>query len=85
MTGKKWTVDKTVQFVQLYGTHEVLWNKNVFLYKNKRARQIALEKICTQMAIDNFGVYEAKAKINNLRSAYCQEVKKVSASKHPGI
>lgn len=85
MAEKKWSEDKTMKFIHLYEIHEVLWNTSMPEYKNKRARQIALEKICNEMAIENFGVNEAKAKINNIRSAYCQEVKKVIASKHSGI
>ena len=85
MAEKKWSEDKTMKFIHLYESHEVLWNTSISEYKNKHARQIALEKICNEMAIENFGVNEAKAKINNIRSAYCQEVKKVSASKHSGI
>lgn len=43
-------------------------------YKNKHSRQIALEKIATEMNIDGFGLPEIKSKIYNIRSAYCQEV-----------
>lgn len=85
MAAKKWSEDKTMKFINLYESHEVLWNTSISEYKNKHARKIALEKICNEMAIENFGVNEAKAKINSIRSAYCQEVKKVSASKHSGI
>lgn len=85
MAEKKWSEDKTMKFIHLYESHKVLWNTKISEYKNKYARQIALKKICDEMAIDNFGENEAKAKINNIRSAYCQEVKKVAASKHSGI
>lgn len=73
-----------MKFIHLYESHEVLWNTSTSEYKNKHARQIALEKICKEMATQNFGVNEANAKIN-IQSAYCQEVKKVIASKYSGI
>lgn len=85
MAGKKWCEDKPMKFIHLYENHKVLRNTSISEYKNKHARQIALEKMCNEMAIENFGVNEAKVKINNIRSVYCQEVKKVTASKHLGI
>lgn len=85
MAEKKWPEDKTMKFIHLYEIHEVLWNTNTSEYKNKHARQIALKKICKEMAIEKFGVNEAKAKFNNVRSAYCQEIKKVCASKQSSI
>jgi hypothetical protein len=66
MAEKKWSEDKTMK-------NEVLWNTSISEYKNKHARQTVLENICNEMAIKNFGVNEVKAKINNIRSAYCQE------------
>lgn len=85
MAEKRWYKDKTMKFIHLYESHEVLWNTSTSEYKNKHARQIALEKICKEMATQNYGVNEAKAKTNNIQSAYCQEVKKVIASKRSGI
>jgi len=46
MAEKKWSKDKTMKFIHLFESHEVLSNTSISEYKNKHARQIALEKIC---------------------------------------
>lgn len=48
-----WSEDKTMKFIHLYKTREVLWNTKKSEYKNKHARQIVLEKICKEMSIEN--------------------------------
>jgi len=84
MSEKKWSDDTTMKFVNIYSSLDVLWNTSLPNYKNKHSRQIALEKIATEMNIDGFGIPEIKSKINNIRSAYCQEVKKINASNKSG-
>lgn len=46
----------------------------------KHSRQFALEKNAAEMQVERFRIPEVKAKINNIRSTYCQEVKKINAS-----
>lgn len=84
MSEKKWSDDTTMKFVNIYSTLEVLWNTSLQNYKNKHSRQIVLEKIAAEMGIESFGVPEVKAKINNIRSAYYQETKKINASMKSG-
>jgi hypothetical protein len=67
MTKKKWLEDETMQFINLYESHEVLWNTSITEYRNKHARQLALEKIYKEMTIKNFGVNGTKAKMNTVK------------------
>jgi len=85
MSDKKWSDDTIMKFINIYSSLEVLWNTSLPNYKNKHSRQMAIEKIATEMNIEGFGAPEIKSKINNIRSAYCQEMKKINASKQSGI
>lgn len=72
------------KFIQLYGYHSCLWNTSTEEYKNKEARRHALDSIVAEMNIAGFGVSECKIKIKNMRSHYCQELKKVRESMKSG-
>ena len=74
MYDKKWSDDTIMKFINIYSSLEVLWNTSLPNYKNKHSRQMAIEKIATEMIVEGFGVSEIKSKINNICSAYCQEM-----------
>jgi hypothetical protein len=49
-----------MKFINIYSLLDVHWNTSLPNYKNKHSRQIALEKIVTEMNIDSFGIPEIK-------------------------
>lgn len=72
-------------FIHLYETHSCLWQTNSPEYKNRDKRQQALENIVEEMKIPNFTVNDCKNKIKNIRSHYCQELKKIKNSMKSGM
>lgn len=80
----KWSEDITIKFVSEYVAHECLWNTKHSLYKNKIARLAAYRDIANNMNLPNFGEKEIVVKIKNIRSTYCQELKKIRESKISG-
>uniref|UniRef100_A0A0A9Z6Q7 N-terminal acetyltransferase A complex subunit NAT1 n=1 Tax=Lygus hesperus TaxID=30085 RepID=A0A0A9Z6Q7_LYGHE len=84
MPPKKWSDELNMKFVQVYKECECLWNQFDPLYKNKFARESALQKIAEEMNLDDFGVPEAKAKIKSLRSTYNLELDKQRKSEKSG-
>jgi hypothetical protein len=54
------------------------------VYKDRDIRDGTLKKICDEMGIDGFGIYEIAQKIKNIRSVYNQELKKINNSKKSG-
>ncbi|PNF29421.1 hypothetical protein B7P43_G06849 [Cryptotermes secundus] len=69
-----------MKFINLYKQEECLWNISLLDYKNKEARNLALERIAAAMGLEGFGVSDVKYKIKNIRSSYCQELKKIQFS-----
>lgn len=81
---KRWP-DETIQhFVNLYSSFECLWNTRSPLYKDRKVRNSALESLSEEMNVQGFGILEAKCKINNIRSSYIQELKKIAKKKQNG-
>ncbi|XP_063390805.1 uncharacterized protein LOC134676373 isoform X3 [Cydia fagiglandana] len=79
------TVERDVlkEFIQAYHANPCLWDATSELYKNKEIKQAAwgeLSKILKKLDEDA-NVSSAKKKVDNLRSAYFREVRKVRASK----
>ncbi|XP_063632463.1 uncharacterized protein LOC134803592 [Cydia splendana] len=79
------TVERDVlkEFIQAYHDNPCLWDITSDLYKNKEMKQAAwgeLTKILKKLDEDA-NVSSAKKKVDNLRSAYFREVRKVRASK----
>lgn len=75
---------RVMKFVKLYREKECLWKINSETYKNRDARDEALQEICSEMNIDGFGIREVAQKIKNIRSSYYQEIKKIANSKISG-
>ncbi|XP_034174686.2 uncharacterized protein LOC117601680 [Osmia lignaria lignaria] len=80
----KWNNHQMMTFIHLYESHPCLWKSDLSDYKNRDKRQSALENIVAEMNIPNFTLVECKNKIKNLRSHYCQELKKIKNSMKSG-
>ncbi|CAH1124926.1 unnamed protein product [Ceutorhynchus assimilis] len=78
---KKWRESDTIKFVELYEKSECLWNFRHPAYKNRNARDKAIQYIVDEMNLPDFGSNELKNKIKNIRSTYQQEVNKIKKSK----
>lgn len=80
----RWNEELTYKFVILYREHECLWNMYNELFRNKQARQTALNDMCVKMELENFGINDAKLKIKSLRATFQQEQKKIEQSELSG-
>lgn len=70
-----------MKFIKLYQEEDCLWNARLLDYKNKDS---ALGRIATAMNLEGFDVSDVKYKIKNIRSSYCQELKKIQFSQASG-
>ncbi|GJQ74642.1 hypothetical protein Trydic_g21495 [Trypoxylus dichotomus] len=75
----------TIRFVELYRSEECLWNPFHPDYKYKGARWKAAERIANKINVFGFGPTEVTQKFKNIRSSYCQELKKIHFSIQQGI
>ncbi|XP_077288979.1 uncharacterized protein LOC143913198 [Arctopsyche grandis] len=73
----RWSDQLVCNFIKLYRERPCLWQSDNPNYKCKPKRQEALRSLVQQMGIDGFDVNSCKLKIKNLRSHYCQELKKI--------
>ncbi|XP_026318602.1 uncharacterized protein LOC113229273 [Hyposmocoma kahamanoa] len=69
-----------IKFIELYRSYECLWNTEHEHYKNRDARNAALNAFAREFGSEEFGPKEISGKIKNIRSQYLQEKKKVSSS-----
>ncbi|XP_022911357.1 uncharacterized protein [Onthophagus taurus] len=69
-----------VRFLELYRSEECLWNTNHVNYKTKDVRGQAVERIANRLNITGFGPAEVVHKFKNVRSSYCQELKRIHMS-----
>lgn len=74
-----------IKFIELYRSYECLWNTENEHYKNRDARNTALNDFAKELDIKEFGPKEITAKIKNIRSQYLQERKKVRSSLGTGV
>lgn len=72
-------------FVHLYEMNYCLWKSDSPDYKNREKRESALQNIIDEMKIPGFTKSDCKTKIKNIRSHYCQELKKIKASMKSGL
>ncbi|CAG4918466.1 unnamed protein product [Colias eurytheme] len=80
---KKWSEREMVRFVKLYETEEVLWNVRLKDYKNKDARNAAIQRIIHNLNME-CTIQDVNSKINNIRSTYMQEKAKIKKSTGTG-
>lgn len=73
-------------FIDLYRKHKCLWKIKDAAYANRSLRMKAYEELLElYKAVDNEATVEmVKQKINNMRSAFRKELKKVKMSKRTG-
>lgn len=74
------------EFIDLYRGHECLWKMKSRCYSDRNMKRLAYEKLVGKLReVDPTADRGAAVKkINNLRSAYRKEAKKVSDSKRAG-
>lgn len=75
----------TIRFVELYRSEECLWNPFNADYKFKGARWKAAERIANRLNVYGLGPTEVTQKFKNIRSSYCQELKKIHFSMQQGL
>lgn len=74
------SVEQTLRFLDFYKQEEALWNTKLAKYRDKDARVEATERIAKVMNMEEFGPDQVIIKFKNLRSSYCQELKKIARS-----
>lgn len=80
MAGNRWTEQTMMSFVLLYEAHPCLWNVDSPDYKDRELRKAALASLIKELGMPNFSELDCKNKIKNMRSHYCQELKKIKMS-----
>lgn len=80
----KLTETETLRFLDLYQKEEILWNSNLEMYRNRPARLAAAERVAKALNVRGFTAEYVLIKFKNLRSSYCQELKKVAESVSSG-
>ncbi|KAF0717755.1 L-cystine-binding protein tcyA [Aphis craccivora] len=76
--------EQTMNFINYYEKEEVLWNTKLQAYRNRDARVEAVKRVVSAMNIEGFGPNHVISKFKNLRSSYCQELKKIATSEKSG-
>lgn len=75
---------ETVRFLELYSKERALFDPTLEDYKDRGKRMAAASRIANALKIPGFGPNEVIAKFRNLRSWYCQELKKLTESQRSG-
>lgn len=75
---------ETIKFLELYAGERLLYESSCPEYKDRDLRLAAAKRISEAMGIAGFGPKEVIAKFKNLRSSYCQELKKIAESEKSG-
>lgn len=83
-TRRKWSERENIRFMELYEAEESLWNVRLAEYKNKDARNSALERIRINLNIPGLSENMILKKINAMRTTYKQEAEKIKASTTTG-
>ncbi|VVC46435.1 MADF domain [Cinara cedri] len=73
-----------MHFIDYYEKEEVLWNTKLQSYRNRDARGEAMKRIVLGMNIEGLRPDHVISKFKNLKSSYCQELKKIATSKKSG-
>ncbi|RZF48322.1 hypothetical protein LSTR_LSTR010285 [Laodelphax striatellus] len=80
----RWSPEETIKLIREFAAKECLWNRKAPSFKNKEAKEEALNSIAENMNIPGFGVNEVKRKMRTLRSTFYQEKKKINNSLQSG-
>ncbi|CAK1604544.1 unnamed protein product [Parnassius mnemosyne] len=73
-----------IKFIEIYRSHECLWDTENVNYKNRDARSAALVAFSQEFGVDGLGPKEITSKIKNLRTQYQAERKKIKDSMSTG-
>jgi|UniRef100_A0A2S2QAP1 hypothetical protein len=76
----KFNDNETTRFLELYSMEKVLYDPALDAYRDRDLRAAAANRISHELNIPGFGPREVIVKFKNLRSSYCQELKKISDS-----
>ncbi|KAG8294608.1 hypothetical protein J6590_099470 [Homalodisca vitripennis] len=76
--------NETIKFTELYASERVLYDSTCKDYKDRDSRLAAAKRISEAMGINGFGPKEVITKFKNLRSSYCQELKKIADTERSG-
>jgi hypothetical protein len=77
---RRWSDDLILKFVTLYEGEPDLWDSSSENYKNKHAREAALERIVSGMELEGFTTKDCKIKIKNIRSHIGRKFKKLTTA-----
>ncbi|XP_075970032.1 uncharacterized protein LOC142986619 [Anticarsia gemmatalis] len=73
-----------IKFIEIYRSHDCLWDTENLNYKNRDARNAALAAFAQEFGVEGFGPKEITNKIKNLRTQYHGERKKIKDSMGTG-
>uniref|UniRef100_A0A2A4J324 MADF domain-containing protein n=1 Tax=Heliothis virescens TaxID=7102 RepID=A0A2A4J324_HELVI len=76
----KFGSNELIKFIEIYRNHDCLWDPKNPNYKDRNARNNALEEFVREFGIDGFGPRDICKKIKNLRTQYHAEKKKIKNS-----
>ncbi|XP_047523546.1 uncharacterized protein LOC125061949 isoform X1 [Pieris napi] len=82
--GIKFNDSETTRFLELYSMEKVLYDPSLEKYRDRDLRAAAAKRISHELNIPGFGPKEVISKFKNLRSSFCQELKKISDSARSG-
>lgn len=80
----KWSDDLMFRFMDLYQSHPCLWDYKKDVYKNKSARDTAINNIIIEMGIVELTPADVKNKIKTIRTMYKKELALINKSKKSG-
>ncbi|XP_056644511.1 uncharacterized protein LOC130450245 [Diorhabda sublineata] len=81
MAETKFSAEQMEQFIDIYRSFDCLWDVKCKEYRDINKRNNAYEAMAD---IINITIEQVKKKLNNIRSTYLQEKKKVDISKSTG-
>lgn len=76
----KFNNNEITRFLELYSMEKVLYDPSLDAYCDRDLRAAAANRISRELNIPGLGPKEVIVKFKNLRSSYCQELKKISNS-----
>ncbi|CAI6353694.1 unnamed protein product [Macrosiphum euphorbiae] len=82
--GIKFNDSETTRFLELYSMENLLYDPSLEEYRDRDLRAAAAMRISHELNIPGFGPKEVISKFKNLRSSFCQELKKISDSARSG-
>lgn len=85
MTLIKFNDEMIMRFIRAYKAASCLWDISLPGYRDREQRNAMYQYLVDVMNIPGFTVNDVKNKIKNIRSTYCQELKKIQQHKTFGL